>query len=295
MPPAELELPTGLGKPDDAKLMAKREEEIDKMLTIAYSADREAEINRLLPAPLRGWRAGVETLYEKAKKGGPLPGKPKPPDGHDVQPGNFHLASVRGRLAHIGKAMKSAANPGEERKAIAAQVRAEREKQKAAQAAAEEAAKMAAWKAKQAAQKNAEAAAEAERQEALRLAREALAFKAEDVNRMQKLFEMTDAPLEAQLDFAIKYANPAAQAVSKEGEDGGADEGGATALRKAMPVWEEAMYAVDKHQQAVRKGVGGADLEAAKERCVKAASVLTGQEGDTAEYLINLARKEAAS
>ena len=154
---------------------------------------------------------------------------------------------------------------------------------------------MAAWKAKQAAQKNAEAAAEAERQEALRLAREALAFKAEDVNRMQKLFEMTDAPLEAQLDFAIKYANPAAQAVSKEEEDGGADEGGATALRKAMPVWEEAMFAVDKHQQAVRKGVGGADLEAAKERCVKAASVLTGQEGDTAEYLINLARREAAS
>ena len=68
MPPAELELPTGLGKPDDAKLMAKREEEIDKMLTIAYSADREAEINRLLPAPLRGWRAGVGTLYENVER-----------------------------------------------------------------------------------------------------------------------------------------------------------------------------------------------------------------------------------
>lgn len=248
----------------DAVGLAAMQADVEKLLCLAYSSF-EAETATLLPMPLRGAKSAAAFLYEKSRGAHADGGRPKPlprpqpaesdeaavlvtPDGYTGLAG-----SGAGVLSHIGKSLASAANSAErlERGNVKKQIEAAKAAEKAAQRKAEEDAAAAKV-----------AAAEREKQKAEQMAIQAAAepMDAEAVKRMQAVLDVLEVPLDAAVEFALKYTAA----------------GQKDALGVALPLWEEAAAAVADVKEPRNA------TEAQRERCLAAAAALERATSDVA-------------
>ena len=279
-----------LGRSDDAKVAAKREELIERLITLSYSSHAD-DASQLLPVPIRGARSGAEFLYEKGAKAGSTFTKPgiawmprrdlageedDDIEGFVAAEGyGLHRHSGIGVISHIGKAIAQHSDPSEARAAAAEQVAAAKAAAEAAARMAEEASKMAqkkmaamnkggdgdgdgppppppGWEA------NAPGSAPKVK---------AVAIGPAERKRMQKVLDDLGAPMMEQVDFALKYSQP----------------GREDALRAALPLWEAAAEAIHDFRAAKRKG-NEEKLRLSRERCTAAAHEAWSQVDDVVRF-----------
>ena len=239
---------TGLGHQEDKQVAAKRKEEIEKLLTLGYSA-HEADANRLLPAPLRGAKSGASVLLSKKGAAQPAAG-----DGQEYilgEPAELDQ-SAAGRLAHVGRAIAhGTVSSSAERMAIEALVAEGKSK---ASKAAEEAERA----------RRAKATSGAARDGEQESAPPATALDATMRKRFQAILDELHAPIDVSLDLALKYTTDT------------------PALTKALPLWEACVSAYSAHATFVRIGAAEDELAASRERCLQAAAALEQGCGDVA-------------
>ena len=178
----------------------------------------------------------------------------------------LHRASGRSMLSHVGRAIARNSEVASARAAAALQAEQQATAAQEAVAAAlatEEAAAAAAAAARQEGKSTLPGWDENAPGEPAKVG--AAAVDGATRKRMQAVLEALQAPMEACVDFALKY--------TKEGQQG--------ALLAALPLWEEAVEAIREQQKGRGDELFGA---AAEERCLVAARRLKEQCDDVATF-----------